>query len=214
MRARLFFNCTNTQGWYVRVCICKTFPTLSSHRLPLLTNCQNKRLAVLFLHPTAGRHTHTYIHLLTLLCLLSSSFSFFHWPSKEWPRATSATHGNLLAQNQQLLSANTILPFSSIVAFSPPSCKHTYSSFICTWLCVSQYPCVDVCQTVALCYGRRSVFEDDDHSNHCWLAVFVSSDSCGPAGEICADYLILSLLFCSCWLYEYLLLCSGAWWLQ
>ncbi|XP_030610137.1 WD repeat-containing protein 49-like [Archocentrus centrarchus] len=29
------------------------------------------------------------------------------------------------------------------------------------------YPCEDFCQTVALCYERRRVFEDIDHSNHC-----------------------------------------------
>lgn len=36
---------------------------------------------------------------------------------------------------------------------------------------MSQYSCEDLCQTVALCYERRGLFEDIDHSNRCWLAV-------------------------------------------
>lgn len=59
-----------------------------------------------------------------------------------------------------------------VLLFSyPSSCKHSFSSSICTCLCVSQYSCEDLCQTVALCHERRGLFEDIDHSNRCWLAV-------------------------------------------
>lgn len=108
-----FKKTTNTQGWCVRVCICETFPTLSSHSLPLLRTCQNKRLAVLFLHTHPGRHTHVCFYPLFFLFCHPSSFSFIHPSRSEWPRATSATYGNLGGQHQLLLSAFVI--FSSIV---------------------------------------------------------------------------------------------------
>lgn len=157
-------------------------------------------------------YTHTHINLTSSPVV---HFSFSHQPSSEWPRATSATHGNLQTHNPLMSEWNhlhTLVTLISVVFFPSLHARtsiHPSAHHLCT--CVCQYLCEGFFQTVASCHERRRLFDDIRHNNHCWLAVFAPSAS-GPAGEFRTYYWILSLLS-SCWLDESL--CSvGAQWLQ